>query len=327
MEMEELYVSPDDHSRRSNHAEEDEHGLKRAALESLPTFDRLRTAFMESYATQDIENQQGDTVHKQVDVRDLGADDHQQIIDKLFKVVEVDNDRFLRELRERFHRVGITLPTVEVRFKNLTMKANCFVGNRSIPTLTNTLRNLADTVFGFLGIGLSKRGKITILDDVSGMIKPSRMTLLLGPPSSGKTTLLLALAGRANPGLTVEGNVTYNGHTLKEFVPQRTSSYISQIDVHVGEMTVKETLDFSARCQGVGSRYELLSELDMGEKQANVSPKPEATAMEGVEHNLITEYIIKILGLEICRDTVVGNQMIRGISGGQKKRLTTGNIT
>ncbi|XP_023743918.1 ABC transporter G family member 29 [Lactuca sativa] len=332
MEMKELYVSPDDHSRRSNHAEEDEDGLKRAALDSLPTFDRLRTAFMESYATQDIENQQGDTIHKQVDVRDLGVDDHQKIIDKLFKVVEVDNDRFLRELRERFHRVGITLPTVEVRFKNLTMKANCFVGNRSIPTLTNTLRNLTDTVFGFLGIGLSKRGKITILDDVSGMIKPSRMTLLLGPPSSGKTTLLLALAGRANPGLTVEGNVTYNGHTFKEFVPQRTSSYISQTDVHVGEMTVKETLDFSARCQGVGSRYELLSELDMGEKQANVSPKPEvdlfmkATAMEGVEHNLITEYIIKILGLEICRDTVVGNQMIRGISGGQKKRLTTGEM-
>lgn len=75
------------------------------------------------------------------------------------------------------YRVGITLPTVEVRFKNLTMKANCFVGNRSIPTLTNTLRNLTDTVFGFLGIGLSKRGKITILDDVSGMIKPSRYFL------------------------------------------------------------------------------------------------------------------------------------------------------
>lgn len=49
--------------------------------------------------------------------------------------------------------------------------------------------------------------------------------------------------------------MTYNGHQLKEFVPQKTAAYISQNDVHVGEMTVKETLDFSARCQGVGSRY------------------------------------------------------------------------
>lgn len=48
----------------------------------------------------------------------------------------------------------------------------------------------------------------------------------------------------------VEGQVTYNGHTLKEFVPQRTCAYVSQHDVHVAEMTVKETLDFSARCQG-----------------------------------------------------------------------------
>jgi len=49
--------------------------------------------------------------------------------------------------------------------------------------------------------------------------------------------------------------VTYNGHGMNEFVPQRTASYISQHDVHIGEMTVRETLAFSARCQGVGSRY------------------------------------------------------------------------
>lgn len=58
-----------------------------------------------------------------------------------------------------------------------------------------------------------------------------------------------------NGELQVEGEITYNGHTLDEFVAQKTSAYISQNDVHVGQMTVKETLDFSARCQGVGSRY------------------------------------------------------------------------
>ncbi|KAJ0434896.1 putative ABC transporter, P-loop containing nucleoside triphosphate hydrolase [Helianthus annuus] len=126
------------------------------------------------------------------------------------------------------------------------------------------------------------------------------MTLLLGPPSSGKTTILMALAGRLDQGLNVEGKVTYNGLTLEEFVPQRTSSYISQNDVHVGEMTVKETLDFSARCHGVGSRYELLAEIDRREKEAGIFPEGDvdlfmkANAIEGVENNIISDYIIKV---------------------------------
>lgn len=56
-------------------------------------------------------------------------------------------------------------------------------------------------------------------------------------------------------GNQVTGNVTYNGHELHEFVPQKTAVYISQYDLHIGEMTVRETLEFSARCQGVGPRY------------------------------------------------------------------------
>lgn len=53
----------------------------------------------------------------------------------------------------------------------------------------------------------------------------------------------------------ISGRVTFNGHEMQEFVPQRTSAYISQHDLHIGELTVRETLAFSARCQGVGARY------------------------------------------------------------------------
>lgn len=42
---------------------------------------------------------------------------------------------------------------------------------------------------------------------------------------------------------------------MHEFVPQRTSAYISQNDLHIGQLTVRETLSFSARCQGVGDRH------------------------------------------------------------------------
>ncbi|MBA0638467.1 hypothetical protein Godav_029406, partial [Gossypium davidsonii] len=151
-------------------------------------------------------------------------------------------------------------------------------------------------------------------------------------PSSGKTTLLLALAGKLDPALQFSGSVTYNGHTMKEFVPQRTAAYISQYDLHIGEMTVRETLAFSARCQGVGTRYDMLSELSRREKQANIKPDPDidvfmkAVATEGQEANVITDYIMKILGLDMCADTLVGNEMLRGISGGQKKRVTTGEM-
>ncbi|XP_062156805.1 ABC transporter G family member 42-like [Alnus glutinosa] len=51
-----------------------------------------------------------------------------------------------------------------------------------------------------------------------------------------------------------------------------------------------------------------------------------ATAMEGAESNLIVDYTLKLLGLDICKDTLVGDEMKRGISGGQKKRVTTGEM-
>lgn len=60
-------------------------------------------------------------------------------------------------------------------------------------------------------------------------------------------TLLLSL-------LQVTGEISYNGYSLHDFVPQKTSAYISQYDLHIPEMTVREIVDFSAQCQGVGSR-------------------------------------------------------------------------
>jgi len=82
-----------------------------------------------------------------------------------------------------------------------------------------------------------------------------RLTLLLGPPGSGKTTLLLALAAKLDSSLKVKGKVTYNGHTPDEFVAPKTAAYVSQHDLHVGELTVRETLQFSSYVQGVGPQY------------------------------------------------------------------------
>ena len=88
---------------------------------------------------------------------------------------------------------------------------------------------------------------------------------------------------------------------------------------------MRETLDFSARCQGVGGLSDMLAELSRREKAANIKPDPDidiymkAAALEGQKTSVVTEYMLKILGLEICADTLVGDVMKRGISGGQKK--------
>ncbi|CAI9281129.1 unnamed protein product [Lactuca saligna] len=316
--------------RTSRHSMEDEEALRWAALEKLPTYSRLRTTIFKSYIPADQQEMHSDQML--MDVRELDPVARQNFIDKIFSLPEEDNERFLRKFRERVHKVGISLPTVEVRFQNLSIEADCHVGDRALPTLTNAARNIVESLLAIVGINFSQKAKLQILKDVSGVIKPSRMALVLGPPSSGKTTLLLALAGRLDKNLKVDGEITYNGHKLNEFEPRRTAGYISQNDIHVGEMTVRETLDFSARCQGVGSRLEMLTELARREKEAGIIPDSEvdlfmkATAIEGDESSLITYYTLRILGLDVCRDTFVGDQMRRGISGGQKKRVTTGEM-
>ncbi|XP_012444742.1 pleiotropic drug resistance protein 1 [Gossypium raimondii] len=307
---------------RSSREEDDEEALKWAAIERLPTVARLRKGILTS--------SQGGA--NEIDIANLGWQERRTILERLVKVADEDNERFLWKFKNRIDRVGIELPTIEVRFENINIEAEAFVGTNALPSFLNFITSIFEGLLINMGILSSRMKKLTILKDVSGMIKPGRMTLLLGPPSSGKTTLLLALAGKLDPALQFSGSVTYNGHTMKEFVPQRTAAYISQFDLHLGEMTVRETLAFSARCQGVGTRYDMLSELSRREKQANIKPDPDidvfmkAIATEGEEANVITDYIMKILGLDICADILVGNEMLRGISGGQRKRVTTGEM-
>ncbi|KAK5830953.1 hypothetical protein PVK06_014748 [Gossypium arboreum] len=307
---------------RSSRDEDDEEALKWAALEKLPTVARLRKGI--------LTGSQGGA--NEVDVDNLGWQEKRTLLERLVKVAEEDNERFLLKLKNRIDRVGIDLPTIEVRYENLNIEAEAFVGTSALPSVLNFITSIFENFLIDMGVLSSRKKKLTILKDVSGIVKPGRMTLLLGPPSSGKTTLLLALAGKLSPDLKFSGSVTYNGHTMKEFVPQRTAAYISQHDLHLGEITVRETLAFSARCQGVGTRYDMLAELSRREKEANIKPDPDidvfmkAVATEGLEASVITDYILKILGLDVCADTMVGNEMLRGISGGQRKRVTTGEM-
>ncbi|KZV57480.1 pleiotropic drug resistance protein 2-like [Dorcoceras hygrometricum] len=322
----EVFTAPgQDVFQRSGRDHDDHEELMWAAIERLPTFDRVRKGILQQVSDD------GKVVREEVDFANLGIQDKKLLTEYMLRAVE-DNEMFLRRLRDRTDRVGIEIPKVEVRFEHLSVEGDAFVGSRALPTLLNSTLNMVEGIFQKLRILPSTKRTVKILHDASGIVKPSRMTLLLGPPGAGKTILLKALSGKLETDLMVSGRISYCGHEMYEFIPQRTCSYISQHDVHHGEMTVRETLNFSGRCLGVGTRYDLLSELSRREKEAGIKPDPQidafmkAISVPGQEPSLVTDYALKILGLDICADIMVGDEMRRGISGGQKKRLTTGEM-
>ncbi|GKV17135.1 hypothetical protein SLEP1_g27677 [Rubroshorea leprosula] len=317
-----------------------------AAIERLPTFERLRSSLFDQNKGKQV-----------VDVTKLGDLERRLFVEKLIKHIELDNLKLLWKIRKRIDKADVKLPTIEVRYKNLRVEAECrVVKGKPLPTLWTSLSRTISGVAKLSGFK-PHEARLGIINDVNGIVKPGRihevpcpvsilsicfcnlhipfllMTLLLGPPGCGKTSLLKALSGNLDPSLKVSGEVSYNGYKLGEFVPHKTSAYISQYDLHIAEMTVRETLNFSARCQGVGSRAEIMMEVNRREKEARILPDPDidtymkAIAVKGLKTTLQTDYILKILGLDICADTLVGNSMRRGISGGQKKRLTTGSST
>ena len=73
-----------------------------------------------------------------------------------------------------FGSAGIVIPTAEVRFRNLTVEAECHVGSRALPTLANATLDTVDAMLGLAGVSLAKTKTLHILKDVSGVVRPSR---------------------------------------------------------------------------------------------------------------------------------------------------------
>ncbi|KAK7385522.1 hypothetical protein VNO78_31244 [Psophocarpus tetragonolobus] len=316
---------------------EDEEELQWAALARLPSQKRINYALLRASSSRRQPPTQGSGAvtgtESLVDVRKLSRSRREQVVKKALATSDQDNYRLLSAIKERLDRVGLEVPKVEVRFQNLSVTADVQIGCRALPTLINYTRDVAEGILTKLRLCRPNRHSLTILNDVTGVIKPGRMTLLLGPPGAGKTSLLLALAGKLDKNLKKTGSITYNGNEIDEFYVRRTSAYISQTDDHIAELTVRETLDFGARCQGAEEGFAAYtSELGRLEHERNIRPSPEvdafmkASSVGGKKHSVNTDYILKVLGLDICSDTIVGNDMLRGVSGGQKKRVTTGEM-
>jgi hypothetical protein len=109
---------------------DDEVELRWAALERLPTMDRLHTSLQLHAADQ----------RQVVDVRKLGAAERRMVVDTLIGNIHRDNLRLLRKQRQRMDRVGVRPPTVEVRWRDVQVEAECqVVHGKPLPTIWNAV--------------------------------------------------------------------------------------------------------------------------------------------------------------------------------------------
>ncbi|CAO2827129.1 unnamed protein product [Amaranthus hypochondriacus] len=137
----------------------------------------------------------------------------------------------------------------------------------------------------------------TILNGVSGIVRPGEILAMLGPSGSGKTTLLSALGGRLG-GKLLSGKITYNSKPFSGSVKRRTG-FVPQDDILYPHLTVFETLLYTALLR-------LPSNLAHEIKVAQV------------------ERVVAELGLIRVRNSFIGGPLVRGISGGEKKRVSIG---
>ncbi|XBH95564.1 hypothetical protein VPH35_086106 [Triticum aestivum] len=298
--------------------EDDEENLRWAALEKLPTYDRMRRAVILSrHAGIDGADGAGHELQGLVDINQLASGEAGRAL--LERVFQDDSERFLRRLRDRVDGWASTCR----RSRS---------GTRASPSRSMPSSAAAPSPRSGTQPQTSCRvSSADLLPRTRGPSTYSR-TSMASSNHQGKSTFMRALTGKLDKALKVSGSITYCGHTFEEFYPERTSAYVSQYDLHNAEMTVRETLDFSRRCLGIGARYDMLAELAVREREAGIKPDPEidaymkATAVQGQESNIVTDLTLKVLGLDICADMPIGDEMIRGVSGGQRKRVTTGEM-
>lgn len=145
--------------------------------------------------------------------------------------------------------------------------------------------------------------EIQILQNVSGEVPEHQIVAIMGPSGSGKTSLLNVLAGRARSvgKITVQSDVRLNNYTVDPTNIQfrKNIAFVAQDDSLQQTSTPSEAIRFSAKLR---------------------LPR----TMTDTELDLLVHRMIKELGLQKCQDTIVGGPLLKGVSGGERKRTSVG---
>ncbi|EES01718.1 hypothetical protein BDA96_03G375000 [Sorghum bicolor] len=137
-----------------------------------------------------------------------------------------------------------------------------------------------------------------LLDGVSGEAREGEILAVMGASGSGKSTLIDALANRISRD-ALKGAVTLNGEPLTGTVIKSISAYVMQDDLLFPMLTVTETLSFAAE-------FRLPRALSPAKKRARV------------------QALIDHLGLRAAANTIIGDEGHRGVSGGERRRVSIG---
>ncbi|EAR86639.2 ABC-2 family transporter protein (macronuclear) [Tetrahymena thermophila SB210] len=135
-----------------------------------------------------------------------------------------------------------------------------------------------------------------ILKNLTGVMKSGEITAILGPSGGGKTSLLNILSGKIVNGknISLTGQIMANGQTFSNQDFTKFSGYVMQNDILLDFFTVREAIQFAADLKVNGTAEK---------KKQRVNE------------------IIKILKLERCQNTLIGGEHVKGISGGERKRV------
>ncbi|KAL8375071.1 hypothetical protein RB599_001686 [Gaeumannomyces hyphopodioides] len=169
-------------------------------------------------------------------------------------------------------------------------------------TVSNVWLETLGLVRRLLGQGQTR---IDILRGFDGVVRKGEMLVVLGPPGSGCSTLLKTIAGETD-GIFIEDNsyFNYQGMTAKEMHTHHRGEaiYTAEVDVHFPQLTVGTTLTFAAHAR---------------------APR---RIPDGVSKTLFANHlrdvVMAVFGISHTINTRVGNEYIRGVSGGERKRVT-----
>ncbi|GAA6063063.1 hypothetical protein JCM10212_003008 [Sporobolomyces blumeae] len=150
---------------------------------------------------------------------------------------------------------------------------------------------------------LKKRGEKVekvILENVNARFPAGQVSVIMGPSGAGKSSLLQILAGRLNSGpmsdFASTGSIRLNGQEYDSSLASLVA-FVEQEDAHhLPALTVRETLRYAARLRLKGASTALC--------------------------NARAEEVLRMLGLKACADNMVGGELVKGISGGEKRRLS-----
>ncbi|KAI9731990.1 MAG: hypothetical protein M1834_004441 [Cirrosporium novae-zelandiae] len=200
---------------------------------------------------------------------------------------------------------GIRPKRIGVAWENLTVKGIGGVRNivKTFPDAFVSFFNVPGTIMSILGVG--KKGReFNILQNFRGVVKPGEMVLVLGRPGSGCTTFLKVIANQRYGYTSVDGEVLYGPFDAKTFDKRYRGEavYNQEDDIHHPTLTVGQTLGFALDTKTPGKRPGGMSKNDFKEKTIDL--------------------LLKMFNIEHTKNTIVGNAFVRGVSGGERKRVS-----